>query len=804
MADPNILDDGDIQQVNGNNIPLRGDDDQDPTPTPNTDPADPSTNDSTEDEELGKEKISILKSNFAKYLKLTRDGYTLADLIKIYGIDNDIKFGLPVAPKELYTEQSTVEDGAKSCFDTDEESPLGTEARWSFFEGCTCTSTDQQGSTTDKPTHSVENCEQEIKDGVTFADFMLAKEAKFFEDKPQIFQDNEKVSQFLDKYHELNNDEWKLNPEDDEKLANGGHQFYFNLEEETDDEGKVTQEAELNIPRDLEQYAEYANIPEKDIEDEDANTFLSTMIERMKEIFGKADPELEEEQTWYADFFTKLMVEFLAEEGTKEMAYYNQVGKGVINPEKDVLNGETFVATVAAELAEAARQAHENPEYADSLADDVVRGMILKYARADGIPDPAVPYATKDEPEYDLSFNRFLRIGFGAFLGDKFGIDDQNAQDLVDFIFNYQYHDAMLRKLAMDTIATTDPGKDYPKDEDGNIITPEHYQIDGFDKVPVTEDYEVVEDGLWVPEYKVSNIEDGVIPTEEKPLDDLAPNWIDPANVTVSDDGKQVLAAEQPDAEWAPFKEDTETVLGGDEKLNLEVVDGAKVHVITDEVEPVNPNEPVDPADQDGATGYDSNTNYNNPDQDVNLNGNGETVSNGASITGNNVTTNGLNITNETTENVEPITITAADTASVSNANISSTSPVTISSANGTTLTNVEIQSEGTTSIESTNDDVTVDNVSVINSSPVSINANDDVYINSATITNSEPVIVDADDSVFVGQQAATESSEPLVAIESTVLNITSGNSVYLSGTETSGDTSKNNATISINMKGGN
>lgn len=613
----------DIEQINGNTEPMRDGDE----PTGNDDPQDGGNDpqdggDDTSSEELGKEKISILKPNFAKYLKLTRDGYTLADIIKIFGIDNEIDYGFPLKGEKdfVYTEQDSSEDALSNCYDSGEGSPLNYDNRHKFFEECDCKAQNNQVIFSDeaKENHSVINCEgeEDIKDGVTFEHFMIAKEAKFFPNKKI---DNEKVAQFLDNYYELNNDDWKLNPEDATELENGGHQFYFNKDKD-----------EITIPTDLEKYKEWAKIID-DIDEMDNDNYAQYLVARMKKIFDEPVEDFaygdDEKLINFYEVLNAMFIDFFDqnEDEIKEalgaFRYHNAVAYGEVNSEDDLVienyedlnnavqainevliklnnNGQFedadrttlkdnldvleeklwyFIEHIAFAKVEAMRRLNENTEF-DTGTDDTVRKMILEYARADGLEGD------------DLSFNRFLKIGFGKFLTEKAGGSDE---DLIDFAAYYQYKDSMLRKLAMSTIGATEPGQDF------NEQTPEHYQIAGFDKIPVDEDYVVDEKGLWIPEYKVTNIdeESGKIPTTDKEVEDLTPNWIDPANVSINEDGKEVLSETLINPEWTPE-------IGLDE-VNLEKVDGVAVNVVTNQIvsedsEGTNPNEP-DPSINDGS-----------------------------------------------------------------------------------------------------------------------------------------------------------------------------------------------------------
>ena len=449
------------------------------------------------------EKFSILKPEVAKYLKLIRDGHTLADLIKIYGVDNDTKFGNPSKPENFYTGTEVDDKGnvtdkpfnPEDCvkiYEYDEDSGLSTDNRRAFFKECDCKeqSDSGDGSSTTETSHSVVNCENEITGGATFADFMIAKEAKFFPDK-EVSEGNAK--EFADKFFLGNNDEWGLNPEDAEILKKGGHQFAWNTKDE------------LAVPRTIEEYKEYAKII-PDIDAKDNDNYLQHMVLRMQEIFNQPKFVLDDEETWYADFIYKIMLEFFADMGDKNVtAYYNKVAKGLINPESELEDGEYFINQVAQALVEEARKKHENPEFGDEEDISFVRGMILKYARGD-----------------DKKFNTYLRYGFGQFLKT---LDDSLDPDLVDFIFNYQYKDAVLRDVAKNAVVGAGDLDETPGLIDNIAIMPEKGK-----------DYDFAPNKDWTKKIS-STFTDNK--SEELDVTSQVANWIDPAvnDIAVAEDG---------------------------------------------------------------------------------------------------------------------------------------------------------------------------------------------------------------------------------------------------------------------------
>lgn len=860
MAD-NDKNDNTIEDVNGTIV--RGDPPVEPTDPGTNDPGTGNTGDSSpasNNDDNPKEKISILKSNFAKYLKLTRDGYTLADIIKIYGIDNNKDFGNPLEPKFVYPSTSATGDGGNNdtsstqeCFDwyTDSESGLNGKIgkNSDFFDECECGNKNNQVIISDEASddHTVINCESEITDGVTFFDFMNVKSEKFFgepEANDNAETDKEKAIEELKKnYFNGNNDEWKLNPEDAKELENGGHQFYFNKAESEEGAG----DGEINIPRTLEQYVEQAKII-PDTEEVDSNDYLQFLVSKVQKFLEgpEADYKVSEDEI-LVDFnsvINKLFIDFFSQlvdtekEALGTFRYYNKVAQGEINNEDDIAAAKQFVdiskavkaineALQADEVnvkelqknintleegiwyflcnfvqvkADAMRYIIENSEFdTEKTTADTVRKMILAYARADGL---------SDEEDADLSFNRFLKIGFGKFLTEKFG---GSEEDLIDFIANYQYKDAMLRKLAMNTIAETDPGQDFSEN------TPEHYQIAGFDKVPVS-DYEVVENGLWTPEHKISNIDEkDNIPTESKTVEDLAPNWIDPTNEK-TDEG---FTKEEPNPEWIPFDGDKDSL--GD--VNIEKVDSVKVDIIINKVQDAeedsgdsgdsgntdpgsNTDQPVDPGNQ-GADNQDGNQDGDGESQvnpnlavestDFNLE-DGSTVNivngiiNSITPAANDTDTHGAVQSSETSENNNSITVTFEDgttkvytldengeistsfsTFNMSGKTINNAEPVNIESIGDATLSDVNIDSTETT-----------------------ISSQSNVFMSDITVSNGNSLNVDGQSVTITGTE------EKPTTIDTTVLNVTSSGNVELDGVITSGTMDKEthgNAVISINSK---
>lgn len=477
------------------------------------------------------EKFSILKPEVAKYLKLIRDGHTLADLIKIYGVDQGVDengkpklpFGNPSKPENFYTGTEVDDKGnvtdkpfnPEDCvkiYEYDEDSGLSTDNRRAFFKECDCKeqSDSGDGSSTTETSHSVVNCENEITGGATFADFMIAKEAKFFEDK-EVTGKNAKL--FADKFFLGNNDEWGLNPEDAEILEKGGHQFAWNTEDE------------LAVPRTIEEYKEYAKII-PDIDGKDNDNYLQHMVLRMQEIFNQPKFVLDDEETWYADFIYKIMLEFFADMGDKNVtAYYNKVAKGLINPESELEDGEYFINQVAQALVEEARKKHENPEFGDEEDISFVRGMILKYARGD-----------------DKKFNTYLRYGFGQFLKT---LDDSLDLDLVDFIFNYQYKDAVLRDVAKNAVVGNEDLDENPGLIDNIAIMPEKGK--DYDFAPnkdwtkkISSTFAIKEDEVD-EKHPYANVRYNDAETEELDVVAHPDNWIDPAVNIEDKDGERTV-----------------------------------------------------------------------------------------------------------------------------------------------------------------------------------------------------------------------------------------------------------------------
>lgn len=395
------------------------------TPDSNSDNIDSSTDIPTSDqssdaenteEARGLEKISILVPDFAKYLKLVRDGYTLSDLIKIYGIDNDIKFGLPPKPETVYSEEDEV---STSSFDSE---GMDKDFRNKFFEECGCkaesSDDDSSDSSSSSSEHTVVNCEEELVGGTTFAEFMINKSGKFF---PKEEADS---PEFV-----LNNDEWELNKEEELEGAKDFIESIDNI-----DKG-------IELPVDDE--------PAEELEDKD--DFLAFMVTEMKKIFD--NPESEELTAEFFDdviaaLLTQFFIKVAESEELEDITFANMIREALVKQLK-ISEGE--------EVTE--------EEYED-LTTETIRGMILNYAYKDGLNDT------------NKAFNKFLNVGFGKFLTETFGAGDEDAIDMIDFIARNQYKDAASRKFAYDSVnseeeknidriaLSTEEGKEYDFDPD--------------------------------------------------------------------------------------------------------------------------------------------------------------------------------------------------------------------------------------------------------------------------------------------------------------------------------------------------